>query len=123
MPSAFGEATLAQELVLEKLHNCGFIVDKYNPDFSSITDLDDFCPLPEGLKLSAGAYNLVGKKHSTKGTARSLMLFSHIDTEARRDDKELIGLIDGDKFYGLGAADAKSGIAMMLRLRNMCLLK
>lgn len=114
LPSAFGEATLAQELVLEKLHNCGFIVDKFNPDFSSITDLDDFCPLPEGLKLSAGAYNLVGKKHSTKGTARSLMLFSHIDTEARRDDKELIGLIDGDKFYGLGAADAKSGIAMML---------
>ena len=114
LPSAFGEATLAQELVLEKLTHCGFDVDKFMPNFTNITELDDYCPLPENVVLSSGAYNLVGKKSSSKKTAKSLMLFSHIDTEPRKDDKELSGLVDGDKFYGLGAADAKSGIAMML---------
>jgi len=117
LPSQSGQATLSQELVLQFFEKMNMRVDMFHGNDEGVKQYADYCPLPAGESIDDGAYNLVGVKKGRRGGAKSLMLFSHIDTEAPEPDtpKNVYeGEIRDGKLYGLGAADAKSGIATML---------
>ena len=112
-PSSDGKDTKAQEVVRRRLEELGFATDVFRID-DRARECPDYCE-PD-IEYAAGAYNVVGTK---KGRSeRSLMLFGHIDTESEDyfgsfEDPYLAQEKDG-KIYGLGAADDKGGIAMML---------
>lgn len=117
LPSESGSATLAQELVLQRMEEMGFEVDRFGGNTGNVQQYPDYCPLPEGETVDEGAYNLVGFRKGAGGAAKSLMLFSHIDTEpaeAAAGKRVYEGELKDGKLYGLGAADAKSGIATIL---------
>lgn len=67
------------------------------------------------LEETPGRPSVVGTIHGTGG-GRSLMLNGHIDTvsTATYDGAALEPRIDGDRMYGRGTFDMKSGIAAML---------
>lgn len=117
IPSASGQPTLPQELVLQYFEQMGMQVDMFQGNDEEVKNLPDYCPLPPEENIDSGAFNLVGVKKGKSRTGKSLMLFSHIDTEAPEPDSggdPLQAYIRDGKLYGLGAADAKSGIAIML---------
>ena len=111
-PSADGEDTKAQEVVKKKLEELGFQTESFRMD-ERVKGCADYCE-PD-ISYTSDTYNLAGIR---KGQGRSLLLFGHIDTESEDyfgdfEDPYLAEEKDG-KLYGLGAADDKSGIAMIL---------
>ena len=113
-PSSDGKPTKAQEVVKEKLEKLGFETEAFVMD-ERVKDCADYCE-PD-ITYGPGTYNLMGLRKSDK-PGKSLMLFGHIDTEAEDyfgnfEDPYKAEEKDG-KIYGLGAADDKGGIAMML---------
>jgi len=117
LPSPSGSPTLPQELVSNCFERMNMRIDRFKGNAEGVASHPDYCPLPEGEEMDEEAYNLVGVKQGSDPEGKSLMLFSHIDTEAPTN---LSGtnpyrheIIDG-RLYGLGAADAKSGIATMI---------
>ena len=112
--SSDGKATKAQEPVIQALQALGFEVDCFRQE-KAAEELPDFSPYD--FTYDEGAYNVVGTRKGS-GTVQSMMLFAHIDTEAEDyfgtfDDPYAAYIRDG-KIYGLGSADDKGGIAMML---------
>jgi len=115
LPSPKGEATYAQELVYQFLADLDFSIDMFPGDLESTKKYKDYCPLPQG-ELNNRALNLVGTKKG--GNAPKLMLFSHVDTELPLEDiwegEAYLPVEKDGKIWGLGAADAKSGLVMIL---------
>ena len=115
LPSPQGEATYAQELVYQFLADLDFSIDMFPGDLESTKKYEDYCPVPQG-ELNNRALNLVGTKKG--GNLPTLMLFSHVDTELPLEniwDGMAYDPIEKDgKIWGLGAADAKSGLVMIL---------
>lgn len=113
-PSADGQDTKAQEIVKRELEKLGFKTKSFRMD-DRVKNCPDYCE-PD-IVYADGAYNLAGIRKGNK-FGRSLMIFAHIDTESENyfgtfDDPYSAEEKDG-KIYGLGAADDKGGIAMML---------
>ena len=113
-PSSDGKDTEAQKIVKEKLEELGFVTEAFRMD-ERVKECPDYCE-PE-IVYSEGAYNLGGIRKG-KVPGRSLLLFAHIDTESEDhfgvfDDPYLAEEKDG-RICGLGAADDKGGIGMML---------
>lgn len=111
LPSPMGQPTYAQELVAQTLKEMGFSIDLFPGDLQGTQKYADYCPLP-GDTQEDRALNLVGKKKG--GKAPSLMLFSHVDTEAPYEGDPYIPRLEGGRIWGLGAADAKGGLATIL---------
>ncbi|MBR3127556.1 MAG: M20 family metallopeptidase [Solobacterium sp.] len=112
--SSDGKATKAQEPVIRQLQEMGFAVDCFRQE-KAAEELPDFSPYD--FTYDEGAYNVVGTCKGT-GDVPSMMLFAHIDTEAEDyfgtfDDPYAASIADG-KIFGLGSADDKGGVAMML---------
>ncbi len=117
LPSPSGSATLPQELVSRCFEQMDMRIDRFQGNAEGVRSYPDYCPLPEGEEIDEEAYNLVGVKQGIDREAKSLMLFSHIDTEGASDTSgknPYRGEIVDGRLYGLGAADAKSGIATMI---------
>ncbi len=114
-PSADKKATVAQEVVKEKLTELGFETKTFRMD-ERARGCPDYCE--PGIEYSKEAYNLTGLRKG-KENKRSLMLFGHIDTESEDYFGDLADPYAAEekqgKIYGLGAADDKGGIAMMLQ--------
>ena len=114
LPSSDGGATPAQEFVRCALQGMGFETECFRED-DRAAQQEDYCPY--SFTYDEGAYNVAGRLKG-EGTAPSLMLFGHIDTEAEtyfgRFDNPYRSYIKDGKIYGLGASDDKGGIAMML---------
>ena len=113
-PSADGQDTKAQEIVKRELEKLGFRTEPFRMD-ERVKDCPDYCD-PD-IVYAEGAYNLAGTRKGNR-SKRTLMLFAHIDTEKEDyfgafEDPYCAEERDG-KIYGLGAADDKGGIAMML---------
>ena len=114
-PSPDLEETQAQEIVLDSLKEMGFETEAFRGDLERVSTLPDYCD--PGAEFREGIYNVAGVRKSTGGSP-SLMLFAHIDTRPSvygefRDGK-VVAQRRGGKIYGLGAADDKGGVAMML---------
>ena len=112
--SSDGKATKAQEQVIQELQRMGYTVDCFRQE-PSAEELPDFSPYD--FAYDEGAYNVVGTRKGS-GTVPSMMLFAHIDIEAEDyfgtfDDPYKAYVEDG-RIYGLGSADDKGGVAMML---------
>ncbi len=116
LPSPQGKPTYPQELVAQTMRELGLSVEAFPGDLENTKKYPDYCPLPE-QENNSKALNLVSVKKGEK--APSLMLFSHVDTELPLE--KIWGDLDPfdpwekeGKVWGLGAADAKSGLAMIL---------
>ncbi|MEG1662181.1 MAG: hypothetical protein RR332_06645, partial [Clostridiales bacterium] len=116
LPSELFKSTAAQALVQQKLAQMDFEIDIFPCDVDSIKNEDDFYTYPQNLKVSKQIENVVGLRRSIhQQPGKSLLLFAHIDTAAMDEvmpDTQVT--VDGDRIYGLGVADDKSGVAMML---------
>ena len=113
-PSPDGGETLAQEVVKEKLEVLGFETETFRID-ERVKECTDYCD-PD-IAYHPGAYNLYAIK-KTNDSKRSLLLFGHIDTESEdhfgKGLEPYKALKEDGRIYGLGAADDKGGIAMIL---------
>lgn len=114
-PSTDTGPSKAQEIVLRELDCMGFETEAFRGDLQAVMDLPDYCE-PD-IIYDERAYNVAGRLKDGSGSP-SLMLFAHIDTEGalkwgRRDDPYFAER-KGGRIYGLGAADDKGGVAMML---------
>lgn len=114
MESSDGKATKAQEFVLKELKEMGFVTECFREDERSSSQVDYS---PTDFEYHPEAYNVAGTIKG-KGTVPSLMLFSHIDTEAENYfgmfENPYQSTIHNGKIIGLGASDDKGGVAMML---------
>lgn len=115
LPSPQGEPTYAQELIKQALLDLKFSIDLFPGDLEGTKKYADYCPLPQN-EINKQALNLVGVRTGEK--APTLMLFSHIDTEKSvKEDWDIdpyLPIEKDGKIWGLGAADAKSGLAMII---------
>jgi len=87
----------------------------FTADSDIFLDYPEYCPFSEGTEKKQKYITGVLKG---SGGGKSILLYTHLDTEdiVDRDwDTNPFELVKkGDKLYGLGSADAKSGIAACL---------
>jgi len=114
-PSADLGPTPAQEIVMRELNDLGFEAESFRGDLGRAKSSPDYCD--PGVSYDPGAYNVAGRLNGC-GVAPSLMLFAHIDTEAENAFGDAMKPFTAErkngKICGLGAADDKGGVAMML---------
>ena len=116
LPSENFKPALAQELVSIKLHEMGFDVDMFPCEAESIMDLPDFCSFPGNEVFRPDILNAVGVKRGiAEVPGNALMIHAHIDTAETCElvPDQQVSVKDG-RIYGLGVADDKGGVAMML---------
>jgi acetylornithine deacetylase len=115
LPSTLGNEREAQERVLRELRSMGLDAGTYEVDGGAIATLPGYSPVDWSYQ---GRPN-VGARLAGRGGGRSLVLNGHIDvvpaTPERLWSVDPWGAeIVGDRMYGRGAADMKSGIAAMV---------
>ncbi len=113
LPSPDKGPTIAQEYVLNQLKELGFETETFRGIDERCYKLADYCE--PSFSYDKGAYNVAGIKRSN-GIRPSLLLFAHVDSEEEDyfgSDPYLIERKDG-KIYGLGSADDKGGLAMII---------
>lgn len=108
-----GQQSSIIDYIAKKLENLRCDIEVFEGDSEKLKSHPEYCPLPENALKSQKNIAAVFKG---TGGGKSLLIFSHVDTEDIKDIKQW--KIDpftltkiGDKLYGLGAADAKSGVA------------
>lgn len=114
IPAFIYETTHAQELVKTTMSDMGLELDVFPCTVDDAKDLDDFHAFPRNYEFAPNVENVVGVKKGSKG-GKSLMLIAHVDTEApnKLTPDTSVTIKDG-KMSGLGVADSKAGVAMML---------
>lgn len=114
-PSPDKGDTEAQEIVQDILDSLGFETERFMGSEDLVGALADYSP--PGIEYSSNVFNVAGKRKGS-GTKPSLMLFSHIDTEAEDCwgdfPDPFAAKRESGRIFGLGAADDKGGVAMML---------
>jgi len=92
----------------------------FTADANNFLDYPEYCPFSEGTEKKQKYITGVLKG---SGGGKSILLYTHLDTEdiVDRDwDTDPFELVKkGDKLYGLGSADAKSGIVACLLALKM----
>ncbi len=115
VPSENLAPTYAQELVKNKLRSLGFTLDSFPCETDSIKDLSDFCNFEGNDQYDPLIENVVGIRKGTEQEGHSFLLHAHIDSANRSDVMPDFSCRREDgKIYGLGAADDKGGVAIML---------
>jgi len=88
-----------------------------------LVDSDKFVGYPEYCPFSEGTEKIqkyISGRIKGSGGGKSILIFSHLDTEGVENNRDLwdsdpFKLVKkGDRLYGLGANDAKSGVAACL---------
>jgi len=102
---------LERELEELDCHPEVFLVDS-----DKFLDYPEYCPFSEGTEKKQ---KYIAGILKGSGGGKSILIFSHLDTEGleNRDlwDTDPLKLVKkGDKLYGLGSNDAKSGVAACL---------
>lgn len=114
VPSENLKPTYAQELVRAKMREMGFAIDSFPCYVDEIKDIPDFCTYPGNLISPDSIENLVGVKDAP-ADAKSFLVHAHIDTQpANEGTPDTVPEIKDGRIYGLGAADDKGGVAIML---------
>lgn len=117
-PSTLGNETAVQNFIANYFsENVGLEVDKFVPDLKTISEHPGYSPVEwsyEGRPVVVGSWKTEGPK-----IGKSLIMQGHIDVVS----PEPVSLwnydpwgstIVGDKMYGRGIQDMKSGIAAMV---------
>lgn len=123
-PSPDREPSIAQKVVKRKLEELGYVTKTFEMD-ERVKQCPDYCD--PGFEYPEGVCNLVGIRKGKKAD-KTLILYGHIDTEARDyfgdfEDPFRVSRENG-RISGLGACDDKGGIAMMIEaLRTAHALK
>ncbi len=121
VPSVTGDEGKIQEFISRKLSKMGLDVDTWEPDLTKLKRHPGYVPVDIGYE---GRPNVVGKLKGKSG--KSLLLNGHVDVipadpKAWRHNPWR-GEVVGDKLYGRGASDMKSGLAAMTMALD-CVLK
>lgn len=113
-PSENCRPTEAQQIVRRKLEEMNFRIETFPCAVDEIKDLPDFCLYEGNLESSEDIWNIVANSQEEE-TEHSFLIHAHIDTSARSEVMPdfQVEIKDG-KIYGLGVADDKGGVAMML---------
>ena len=116
IPSEVFKPTYAQELVKSKMSDMGLVLDAFPCMTDEVKDSDDFHAFPGNYELRDDIENVIGVKDGkSKDNGKSLMLIAHIDTEAVNDiTPDTSVVVENGQMKGLGVADSKGGVAMML---------
>jgi len=100
-------------IIEKELKNIGCLTQLYIANSEDVADNPIFTPLPEGVEKRQ---KYITGTIKGSGRGKSILLFSHVDTENVVDrylwNTNPFKLVKkGDKLYGLGTNDAKSGVA------------
>lgn len=116
-PSTLGNEADIQHYIENTFHEMGLETNSFVPDVSKISSHPAYSPVEwsyEGRPVVVGALKREGKK-----TGKSLILQGHIDVVSPEplhlwDYDPWGATIVGDKMYGRGISDMKSGVAAMI---------
>ncbi len=114
IPSVTGNEKEIQNFISKKLGDMGLSLDVWEPDISELQRHPGYVPVVDDYKDRP---NVVGKKRG-EGGGKSLLFNGHVDVippgsvHAWKHDP-WGGEIEGDRVYGRGASDMKSGLAAM----------
>jgi len=100
-------------LIEKELKDIGCLAHVYTANSEDVADHPVFSPLPEGVPKKQ---KYITGTIKGSGGGKSILIFSHVDTEnvVDRDlwNTDPFKLVKkGDRLYGLGSNDAKSGVA------------
>jgi acetylornithine deacetylase len=112
IPSIVGQEGPIQAFMARRLAGMGLAVTSFEPDKSRLLTHPDYVPAPWAY---AGRPNVVGVLPGV-GTGRSLIINGHVDVVSPEPIEQWQhdpwgGEIVGDRLYGRGAMDMKSGLA------------
>ena len=116
LPSENGKPTYAQELVLLKMKEMGFETDVFPCETEALFGLDDYCSFPGNDVYSEDIVNVAGvRAGAAERPGNALMLHAHIDTAERSPvTPDTRVRIENGRMIGLGVADDKCGVAILL---------
>jgi acetylornithine deacetylase len=114
IPSVTGDEVQIQRFIAQKLKSIGLQVDTWEPDHETLKKHPAYLPSERGYRDRpnvVGIYKGIGK-------GRSLLLNGHVDVIPPGplevwEHPPWAGVIKGDRLYGRGASDMKSGLAAM----------
>jgi acetylornithine deacetylase len=114
IPSVTGDELQIQKFIAQKLKNMGLQVDMWEPDLEELKKHPAYLPPEREYKNRP---NVVGIYKGT-GKGKSLLFNGHVDViPAGPPDAwkhpPWSGEIEGNRLYGRGASDMKSGLAAM----------
>jgi len=125
IPSVTEEELQIQEFIAQKLKTMRLQVEMWEPDHEALKKHPAYLPSERGYQSRP---NVVGIYKGT-GHGRSLLFNGHVDVippgpfEAW-EHPPWAGEIQGDRLYGRGASDMKSGLAAMtMAIESLILLK
>lgn len=113
-PSVTGNELKIQQFIAKKIKEMGLKVDMWEPDHSELKKHPAYVPVKNGYENRP---NLVGIYKGT-GNGKSLLFNGHVDVIPAKplsvwNHNPWSGDIQGDRLYGRGASDMKSGLAAM----------
>lgn len=114
IPSVTGNEKDIQEFIARKLDTMGLSLDVWEPDINELKMHSGYVPVASDYRNRP---NVVGIQKG-KGDGNSMLLNGHVDVippgspDAWRHNP-WSGEIEGDRVYGRGASDMKSGLAAM----------
>ena len=113
-PSVTGDELEIQKFIARKLKSMGLAVDIWEPDHEELKKHPAYVPVERGY---TNRPNVVGIYKGT-GSGKSLLFNGHVDVIPPGpldawDHKPWAGDIEGNRLYGRGASDMKSGLAVM----------
>lgn len=113
-PSVTGQELEIQRFIAAKLKTLGLRIDMWEPDIEVLKNHPAYLPSEGGYKDRP---NVVGLYKGT-GNGRSLLLNGHVDVIPPGPEEAWVhppwgGEVEGQRLYGRGASDMKSGLAAM----------
>jgi acetylornithine deacetylase len=113
-PSVTGDEFAIQKFIAHKLKSMGLVVDMWEPDHEELKKHPAYVPVEHGY---TNRPNVAGIYKGT-GNGKSLLFNGHVDVIPPGhldawEHQPWSGDIEGNRLYGRGASDMKSGLAAM----------